>query len=50
MAEAIRLRDYDVTSPPHMLPETFREPLREHLERVRILFNPNPAIELKLLP
>ena len=46
MAEAIRLRDYDVTSRPHMLPETLREPLREHLERVRILFHEDRAAGL----
>jgi integron integrase len=61
MMEAIRLRVKDVDFDRHqvivregkgskdrvvMLPETLREPLREHLERVRILFHEDRAAAL----
>ena len=61
MMEAIRLRVKDVDFDRHqvivregkgskdrvvMLPETLREPLREHLERVRILFHEDRAAGL----
>jgi integron integrase len=61
MMEAIRLRVKDVDFDRHqvivregkgskdrvvMLPETLREPLREHLERVRILFQEDRAAGL----